>query len=524
MKRSIKYIFGFSLIISIYACKKDLDINKNPNNPTSATVDLVLPSAIVRTANSLERYNFMGAQQVGYLSNGGGVSGWGGIVSYNWNTGDFAGLWATSYDVLSDVEYVLNNSQGNDSFKEFNAAAKVLKAYNFSLLVDTYNDVPYSEALKGEGKLQPKYDKAPDIYKNLADLLDQAIATFKTVSAASKLFQTADPLFGGRAASWAAFAQTLKLRLVLKGQGKVSFSNTTFDSSVGFLSDDAIVQPGYTKIAGKQNPMWDSWAYDASGTAIGAASNYAVNPFVLTFYDGTKIGDLARADAIYIAGARTPVNQLGYQEADAGRGQAPSSWFVVADGASASSNTAAKIGILKGPDAGQPLMLASESYFLQAEANVKGLLSGDAATNFKSGITASYNYLYKDNTGTVPSSRNPIADEQDYEDSNSDNPLVNFTLAASTDQKLEAILTQKYIAFNMLFGHEAWNEYRRTGYPTIVVAPNPDPELSFVSIVSESTAPDRLPTRIQYPANEFKYNASNVPAINKYSSKIFWAR
>ncbi|KIA94940.1 hypothetical protein OC25_08390 [Pedobacter kyungheensis] len=533
MKRIFKYIFGFSMLVSVYSCKKDLDINTNPNSVTVATVDLVLPNAIVATANSMPAYNTMGAQQVGYFTNGGGVSGWGGIISYNWNTGDFAGLWATTYDILTDVQYVIANSEGNATYKEFNAAAKTLKAYNYALLVDTYNDVPYSEALQGDSKLQPKYDKATDIYKSLVDLLDQSITTFKAAGTGvgSKLFVTADPLFNGNLGKWAAFAQTLKLRLVLKGTGKVTFTNTTFDSAVGFLTEDAIVQPVYAKTDNKQNPMWNAWAYSASGTAVGAASQYAPSAYIMTFYNGIKLQDAARAKAVYISGTATPTNQLGYQNSDAGRGQAPSSWFVSAT-ASPSATSAAKVGILKGPDAGQPILLAADSYFLQAEANVKGLVAGTAKNNFINGIASSFKYLYKDNTGAVPSTYNlstditlPVANQGDpakYLIANAASPLANFDLALTDDQKLEAIITQKYVALNMIFGHEAWNEYRRTGYPKIL--PGTAKNDTFVSIVSESSAADKLPTRIQYPANEFKYNAANVPAINKYSSKIFWAK
>ncbi|WP_410222506.1 SusD/RagB family nutrient-binding outer membrane lipoprotein [Pedobacter sp.] len=522
MKRNIKYICGLFIAVSaLSSCKKDLDINTNPNSATAATVDLVLPTAIVSTANSLTAgtttsYNSMGGQQVGYFANGGGVSGWGGIISYNWQTDNFANLWATTYDVLTDVEYVLKNSAGNANYKEFEAAAKVLKAYNYSLLVDTYNDVPYSEANLGNEKLQPKYDKATDIYRNIAILLDQAIATFKTVTTATPLFVKNDPLYAGSATKWAAFAQTLKLKLIIKGTGKVNFANTTFDAGVGFITDDAIVNPGYAKLNGKQNPLWNSWAYNYAGTAVGAASQYAVTPFIMAFYNGTKLKDAARLAVVYKNGATTPVNQLGYQESDAGRGLAPSSWFI-----GTNATTYSKIGILKGPEAGQPLMLAAESYFLQAEANVRGLLTGTAKTNFENGILASLKYLYKDNTGAATAGKNPTTDLATYKTDNTLSPLVNFDLATTDDAKLEAILTQKYIAFNMLFGHEAWNEYRRTGYPKITGTTK---TTTFVSIVSESTAADKLPTRIQYPTSEFKYNTSNVPAVNVYSNKIFWAR
>lgn len=96
----------------------------------------------------------------------------------------------------------------------------------------------------------------------------------------------------------------------------------------------------------------------------------------------------------------------------------------------------------------------------------------------------------------------------------------------TTAQKVEAIITQKYIAMNYVNSEEGWNEYRRTGYPTIVWGTNAASDITtFASVVSESTAPDRLPTRIVYPSAEGQYNGTNMPkGISPFTSKIFWAK
>lgn len=521
MKKNYKYIFGLLFVSALFSCKKQLDINDNPNSPTEATVNTVLPQSIVATANNLPQFNFYGGQVAGYFANGGGVSGWGSIISYNYQTSEFNGLWSGTYDILTDVKYIIDKSEGDATLKEFNAAAKVLKAYNYQLLVDTYNDVPYTEANKGLENFLPKYDKATDIYKNLADLCDQAIATFKTVTAATPAFTAADPMFGGNAVKWAKFANTLKLKLILKGRGKVTFSNTTFDP-IGFVTDfsasgkaDVLVNPGYAQIDGKQNPTWNRWAYQASGAVVSAASQYALTPWILAFYDGSKIFDAKRRAVTFNTSA---ANQLGYQLPDAGRGASPSSWYIKG------------VGILKGADAAQPIMLAAESFFLQAEGNLVGLIPGTPDANFDAGLVSAFNYLYLNNSGSLTAGKDPIADAGAYKvegaanqnGGNPANPLVNFSLATTNAQKLEAIITQKYIAFNMLFGHEAWNEFRRTGYPSI--ATNGSAKQTFVSIVSEATTANKLPTRILYPLSEFKYNEGNVPAADKYTSKIFWAK
>jgi hypothetical protein len=47
----------------------------------------------------------------------------------------------------------------------------------------------------------------------------------------------------------------------------------------------------------------------------------------------------------------------------------------------------------------------------------------------------------------------------------------------------------------------------------------------MASVLSSSTRPDKLPTRIQYPQSEYSYNAANVPSgISSFSSLIFWAQ
>jgi hypothetical protein len=309
---------------------------------------------------------------------------------------------------------------------------------------------------------------------------------------------------------------------MVRAGNKVTFASTTFDAA-GFLTDDAIVNPGYTKIAGKQNPMWESFAYSAANAAVVAGAQYVPTPYILTFYNGTKLVDTGRGRVTYKAwagtnGSTTPVNQLGYQGSDAARGAAPNSWFI---GTSATVYTS--IGIFKGPDAGQPLMLAAESHLLQAEANVRGIVTGDAKANFNKGIEQSFRYLYKNAANAVSPGRDPVKSAADYITSNQLNYLANFDLATTTEQKIEAIITQKYIALNMIHSNEAWNEFRRTGYPRIVPGSS-DAKQTFASMTSEATTANKLPVRILYPESELRYNQANVPReINAFTSKLFWA-
>jgi hypothetical protein len=93
-------------------------------------------------------------------------------------------------------------------------------------------------------------------------------------------------------------------------------------------------------------------------------------------------------------------------------------------------------------------------------------------------------------------------------------------MAATDAERLEAIITQKYIAVNMINCDEGWNEFRRTGYP--VTVPLGAAELDIASNKSNSTRTDRMITRVMYPSSEAAYNAANFKVINQYSDLIFW--
>ncbi|MBK5210474.1 MAG: SusD/RagB family nutrient-binding outer membrane lipoprotein, partial [Flavobacteriaceae bacterium] len=82
---------------------------------------------------------------------------------------------------------------------------------------------------------------------------------------------------------------------------------------------------------------------------------------------------------------------------------------------------------------------------------------------------------------------------------------------AASNNKLEAIITQKWIAVNGITAEQSWFDYSRTGYP------------SNLPISSQATSSDR-PVRLYYPASEFSSNGANVPAQpNAFTAKIFWA-
>ncbi|MBS1487290.1 MAG: SusD/RagB family nutrient-binding outer membrane lipoprotein [Bacteroidetes bacterium] len=528
MKTNIKILFAIMIGGLLTACNSYLDINTNPNSAVSSTPKLLISSALVGSARVLEGYNAYGAETGGYAANAGGYGGFNEFVTYQYTNNTGQNLWSNTYQNLENYQQIINLSQGNSLLIYYQAIAEIMMAHNFQLLVDEYNDVPYTKALAGIGNLTPTYDGAASVYVQLASLLDDAIAKINQGMAAvpaPTALAAEDVVYGGNMANWLKFANTLKLKLMVRGNGKATFTNTSFDPS-GFLTTDVLVNPGFKNDNGRQNPKWGSWAWDYAGNAINKA--WMPTTFVLSFYDGNKIADPARGTVVYYlysTGTAKITNQLGYESTTVPSCPEGTFWYSGTNRTPSSAGSSP--GVLKGPDAGYPLFTAAESYFLQAEAALVGITipgSPTDAASFANGITASFNYLYSLPNGTQAVGLNYAADAAAYITANAGNYLADYSSASTTAQKLEAIITQKYIALNFIHSHEGWNEYRRTTYPHVATV-GPTARTSFASIKSQSTRPDKLPTRLLYPVTEARYNPENVPQnISPWTSLIFWAQ
>src|SRR5690349_22538880 len=118
-----KIILAFAAMMVIAtSCDDYLDINTNPNAPTSVSANLVLSQAIAATALVLNQYNSYGMQVGGYAANAGGYGGFNETVSYAYTPNNYSNLWEISYDNLEDYQYVLEQTDGVDSKLYFNAA------------------------------------------------------------------------------------------------------------------------------------------------------------------------------------------------------------------------------------------------------------------------------------------------------------------------------------------------------------------------------------------------------------------
>jgi hypothetical protein len=533
-------------------CEKFLDVNQNVNNPLTATPESILAQALKVTGdNFANNYTSYGNWVVGYWAKSGTVNGFPEERTYNYTSLYQQALWNNTYDNLYDYDLVEKGSvaQGRTNLA---AIAKIMKVYNFQLLVDQYGDIPYTQALQGLSNVVPKYDKAEDIYKDLVAKLNEATATIAAIPASERAVGTEDIMFGGTMANWTRFANTLKLRLLLRqsgfaadGTGASQYEIAKLNGAT-FLTTDAQVQPGFIQSEGQQNPFYNRYGVVASGLASATERNY-VQPtnFIISQYKLNK-GD-SRLVRLYTA-ATDPSVAGQYVGVVLGESNTKLLAFY--------SRIRLNGGLLKGFDAPVPLILAAESNFLQAEAKTRGLLTGgDAAaqTNYDAGITASFAYYYREAPSRVGGAGDssafvtlpiytPTASEiatltpaqlatrirlasgkvARYRAANVGNPKVDWAANPSANSKVEKIIYQKYLAMNGVESIEAWNEYRRTGIPRTSTT-DATGVTQFASQESFATRPDKLPVRLLYPQTEIATNLGNIPTgINQYTSKIFW--
>jgi hypothetical protein len=535
MKKYISTIL-ITLAIAGSSCKKTYlsELANNPNTPAVTTPALQLTGALTRTATITD-----GTSETQYFA-------WNGWFAYSTSFQPSPSLLLYSittdtYDNFSSLYLNISNYNAillSTTEPNFTAIAKIMIAYDYQQLVDQYNNVPYSKSLDPTN-LNPTYDTGSAIYDDLLKQLDAAIALINGAPITGSYPGKADLVYGATNKTgmlkWAAFANTLKLRLAVRQSSNAALfgakkaaltASLAATASAGYITTAAEgnVQPGYTNTDVLQAPLDVAYGYKASGGTQTSNPVYQANTYAINFYANTGADNAAATAPGGVSAA--PSAGLGWS--GAGTASAPNDprlfqiYALSASGAAANNGVVGtKLGETQPPTIGgvqvspsrlsafvlsptkaAPLINASEAFFLQAEAIKAGLLTGtvvDQTTAYNAGVTASFTEL-----GLTAAQATAYLATHAY------------PAAASDDLREEAIITQKWAALNPYLALEAYSELRRTGYPKV--------PLSILPGVTATTYVQRLP----YPTTEYNTNGTNVTAQGASGtdiySKIFWAK
>src|SRR5450432_1495472 len=176
-KKIILVISG-GAILSLSACQKQLDINQDPNNPSTdqATPTLLFPAAEISAASAIGgELAIIGTLWSEYATQDVSSSQYRNFDSYNVTSTDLNVDYNQLYTgALNDLELILEKTKTAEDWNYY-LMATVLKVYTYQVLVDLYDQVPYSEALQGATDLHPKFDNGKSIYDSLLTILDTAL-------------------------------------------------------------------------------------------------------------------------------------------------------------------------------------------------------------------------------------------------------------------------------------------------------------------------------------------------------------
>ncbi|NOQ26100.1 MAG: SusD/RagB family nutrient-binding outer membrane lipoprotein [Bacteroidales bacterium] len=491
MKNILKYISVLVAVLLLASCDDYLDVNTDPNNPTEVSPDLVLATAQKMTAEVLS-YSDVQGKRYATLANV-LMRNWSQADGYNWYPDEFRyNVTSSFFDrVFEDSYYeplknytVLVNLE-DTKYDYYKAIAMIMRSFHFQLLVDTYGDIPYTEAtLRGENAT-PVYDDAQTIYE---DLIVQLTAAIDVINNAEIPVAVGidDVMFGGDMDQWKAFANTVKLRILTRQMsmsGRAAYITAEFGviaaEGSGYITDNAAINPGYSQQAGKVNPFYMEAGFDEGGTVTMTNNATCASDHVINYL--TTTGD-PRIDFIY----EEPTDgHLGVVQGLLDYDTPTPDAFVF----DKVSNLGP--GILKGHTQDLVIYSLAEVYFNLAEAAQNTYVSGNAKDFYEMGIQASFDYL-------------GAGDATAYY-----GQAIN-NVAWSSSTPLEAIITQKWIATNSITAEQAWFDYSRTGFP------------SNLPVSLTATTAD-IPVRLMYPASEISANGANVPTQpNVFTTKIFW--
>ena len=572
MKSILKKIaFIFLAILGFNSCSDFDEINENPNAFTSDEVSAkFFMTELQIQLYAPNRYPYWRAQLIhadryaGHFTFGFNGSWWTDALGYDYNSGytDAAYDWMSGY--LGKLSGFINfvKEGGDLQNDKFYAIGLIMKGLYYQMYVDTFGMAPYTEAFDPDN-ITPKYDELSTIYQGTIADLDEAMAIIGDAEVSGEgveLLTNNDLFFGGDMQKWKKLANTLKLRMALRAQGA---NGATF--AEGAIAE-ALAAPLLTasdeNALMEKDPDISQWANAAYGDVwwnFGTGSNWNVGKTLidylrnnndprLTYYakpiDG---GDVvltqdAEGDSrnLFSKHSAFILQQLD----DAGVTYSSTSGTKTVDGVTIDT---VGISIAAGDYyVGQPtrlngfiysqvkeqlfsrpadivinpknqgkeifpevVMTAAEGNFLQAEAIVKGLASGDAQPLYQEGIRQAMAMW------DVP--EGDISTFLGTEDM--------AQLNGSVDENLEKIAIQRWIV-SYTDGFEAWAVVRDTGYPTELSEGVSD----FDIYAAGTTLNGAYPQRMRYGNGAYNTNGDNTNAAlqvqgpDVQGTKLWWAK
>ena len=561
MKKTIFYL-AFCFLFTFSACTGDFDeINENP---TALTANDVSAKFFVTSTQQQffgpNRYpywrgelihasRFAGHTAFGYKSNW-----WSDGLGYTYS----GGYTGAVYDYMAGYNSTLSSYTnfvkpgGTLENQQYYAIALIMKGLYYQKYSDTFGAAPYSEASNPD-IVTPKFDSVQTIYEGVIAELDEAIGiigTNSTTGAGPALLGENDLFFNGDMQKWKQLANSLKLKMALRGHGGngADYSaHVTSALSSGILADDNALMARDTEIS-----QWTSAVYGDIWHNFYGGGNWHLGSKLV---DHLRINNDPRLEeyAAPIKGG-TFILQRASSGSNTSLFEKHTDFLVkhlIDSGAdvtdSGVTGDTRTVTVAAGAYVGQPVrmnskikphlhrqffsepapwvvnrknsgnqifpqivMTAGESHFLAAQAAVLGVSSADANVHYQTGLRHAMK-LWK------------VADDK-IEKFIAEEAMA--TLSGTQEENLEKIAIQRWIAY-FTESFEAWAVVRDTGYPKLpgIESTNLDSDMYEIGDLN-----GHYPQRMRYGSGAYNKNGDNVKAAvsaqgaDVQATKLFWAK
>ncbi|MGL4484316.1 MAG: SusD/RagB family nutrient-binding outer membrane lipoprotein [Anaerovoracaceae bacterium] len=478
--------------ILLFSCKKTLDINQDPTTPNSSQIqaNLLFPSGTMFVASAVGGdLQLVGSIWAQHYTQGNTSNQYQVIDYYNISNSSTYSTrtWSLLYaGAIPDLDQTIQIAAKEGKWNYW-VAATLIKAYTYHILTDTYGDVPFTEADKGTDVLAPKLDDSKTIiYPGIIKLIDDALAKMTDALNAEKStpMGIADIVFGGKMANWEKFANTLKLKILMRDftPNQTAITNLLTaklldkDASVAIFVDqpnqsNPLYENDQRKLNSKNNLR-------ASETTLNYLQQYSDKRIPYYYMEGT------------IGKSLTPT-YIGLAQGTGPGGQFPDISFSRA--------------LLKATD---PVYFISliETDFMQAECYaIKGDLI-NAKIWYDNGVKAAFARWGLDATAIL---------------------TANYAFVATTTaDALTQILTQKWLASVRCQAWNAFIDINRTGIPALGAFQVGATGYVWGTLVPTSGSVlgiGKYPKRMIYPKTSSDYNVNAAEAIKKtITDKLWW--
>jgi hypothetical protein len=478
MKKRFNIILSTAILtLTLWSCSESVmdDINKDINDPSDMVSSLIITDAMSSSAFNIVGGDFNFYASI-YIEHNTGTFG----QFYNAEirssepsaSSTYNNTWNGLYGNLYSLKIVRAKcSEGGSEEGNYHTLgiAQILTALNLAVLTDVMGDVPWTQALQPGVIFTPELDSQEDIYTDIFDLLDDAIANLDMASIYPSL-GAQDLIYGGDTDLWKKFAYGLKARYTMR----LSFRD-----------------PAYADVITFANQSFTSSDEQAQFNYNGSTS---LSPFYCMFRDRDYYG-ASQSLHDKLADRNDPRDDVFFTTYPNVGG----ALVFAPNGAANQVQGAYSISAISAIDAPTYLMSYHEIEFLKAEAYVRNSNLALADTALRKAVTAAFQ---KENIGLS------AADAKDY--------FTTEVRPKFTANPLSEVMNQKYIAFFEEEAIEAYNDYRRLRAMgnNVITLENPRNATQF-------------PLRFSYGSEDVTTNVNVRTAYGDgtyvYAENVWWA-